>query len=59
MAATKSAQQPRYQIMADQPDCCGKCGRRLELVNATYIDGERVFLSHCGCCQHDVLIVED
>jgi hypothetical protein len=48
-----------YQTMPDQPDCCGKCGSRLALVEITYIDGEHVFLSRCGSCQRDVLIVED
>jgi hypothetical protein len=51
--------EPYYQIMSDQPDSCGKCGSRVALVDITYIDGERMFLSHCGYRQLDVLIVED
>ncbi len=48
-----------YQIMSDQPDCCGRCGSRLALVEITYVDGEQVFLSRCKSCQRDILIVED
>ncbi len=58
MGTEKAIPGSYYQIMSDQPDCCGKCGSRLVLVDATHIDGERAFLSHCKCCQTEVLIVE-
>lgn len=47
-----------YQIMSDQPDCCGECGRRLDLMEITEIDGEPVFRSRCNDCQRDILVVE-
>lgn len=50
---------PIYYIMSDQPDCCGKCGSRLELVELRVVDGERVFVSECIGCHRDVLIVEE
>lgn len=48
-----------YYIMSDQPDCCGKCGNRLEWVELRVIDGERVFVSECISCHREVLIVEE
>lgn len=48
-----------YQIMSDQPDCCGKCQSRLELIEIAMIDDERVFVSFCEECQREILIVED
>lgn len=48
-----------FQIMSDQPDCCGKCGSRLDLIKIVHMDGERVFVSHCDECLREVLIVED
>lgn len=54
-----SASHPAYQIMADQPDCCGKCGSRLELVEMKIVDQERVFVSWCLGCHRDVWVVED
>jgi hypothetical protein len=33
-----------YYIMSDQPDCCGRCGSRLDLLEIKVIDGERVFV---------------
>lgn len=48
-----------FYIMSDQPDCCGKCGTRLELLNIVQMEEERVFKSWCNECQHEVLIVED
>ena len=50
---------PIYYIVSDQPDCCGKCGSRLELVEIRMIDGERVFVSECFGCNREVLLVED
>ena len=50
---------PIYYIMSDQPDCCGKCGSRLELVELRVVDGERVFVSECIGCHREVLIVEE
>ena len=43
----KQADRPIYYIMSDQPDCCGKCGSRLDLVGIRVINGERVFVSEC------------
>jgi len=48
-----------YYIMSDQPDCCPKCQRRLDLVEIAMIDDERVFVNFCDECQREVLIVED
>ena len=50
---------PIYYIMSDQPDCCGKCGSRLDLIEIKFIDGERVFISKCLGCQREVLLVEE
>lgn len=55
----KQAGQPTYYIMSDQPDCCGKCGSRLDLVKIKVIDDERVFVSVCLGCHREVLIVEE
>lgn len=46
------------QIMSDQPDWCGTCGRRLELTEITEIDGERVLSCYCRDCQCAVLVCE-
>jgi hypothetical protein len=46
------------QIMSDQPDCCGKCGSRLDLISTTQIGVDEVFVSWCNECQREVLIVE-
>lgn len=48
-----------YYIMSDQPDCCGKCGNRLDLVEFIVVEGERVFVSECIGCHREVLIVEE
>ncbi len=48
-----------FQIMSDQPDCCGKCGSRLELIELVMINDESVFVFFCDECQRKVLIVED
>lgn len=50
---------PIYYIMSDQPDCCGKCGSRLDLIEIKLIDGERVFVTECLGCQREVLLVEE
>ena len=50
---------PIYHIMSDQPDCCKKCGSRLELLEIKEIDGERVFVSECLGCHREVLLVEE
>ena len=55
----KQADRPIYYIMSDQPDCCGKCGSRLELVEVRLIDDERVFVNICGECSREVLVVEN
>lgn len=48
-----------FYIMSDQPDCCGKCSSRLELIDIVQMEEERVFVSWCEECQREVLIVED
>ena len=49
-----------FYIMSDQPDCCGKCGSRLDLIKIVAMEKEdRVFVSWCEECQREVLIVED
>lgn len=55
----KQADNPIYYIMSDQPDCCGKCGSRLDLAEIGVVDGERVFISKCLGCHREVLIVEE
>ena len=50
---------PIYYIMSDQPDCCGKCGSRLDLVEIRVVDGERVFVNRCGECHREALVVEN
>jgi hypothetical protein len=50
---------PIYYIMSDQPDCCGKCGSRLDLVEIRVIGGEQVFVNNCGECHREVFIVEN
>lgn len=36
---------PIYFFMSDQPDCCGSCGSRLDLLEIVEMDGERIFVS--------------
>ena len=55
----KQADMPIYYIMSDQPDCCGKCGSRLDLLEVRMIDGERVFVSECLGCNCEVHVVEN
>jgi hypothetical protein len=50
---------PIYYIMSDQPDCCGKCGSRVDLLEIKMIDGERVFVTECLGCHREILIVEE
>lgn len=50
---------PIYYIMSDQPDCCGKCGGRLDLVEIRAVDEECVFVSECLGCHREVLIVDE
>ncbi|MBY0576036.1 MAG: hypothetical protein K2P67_05515 [Gallionellaceae bacterium] len=50
---------PIYYIMSDQPDCCGKCGSRVDLLEIKMIDGERVFVTECLGCHRETLIVEE
>lgn len=50
---------PIYYIMSDQPDCCGKCGSRVDLLEIKIIDGERVFVTECLGCHREILIVEE
>ncbi len=47
-----------YQGMSDQPDCCGTCGARLELIEI-YMEGtERVFACECLGCHRHIKVVE-
>jgi len=55
----ESAPDAVYYIMSDQPDCCPKCQRRLNLIKMVMIDDERVFVNFCEDCQREILIVED
>lgn len=48
-----------FYIMSDQPDCCPKCGCRLDMLEMVMIDSEQVFVKFCDECQREVLIVED
>lgn len=50
---------PIYYIMSDQPDCCGKCGSRVDLLEIKMIEGERVFVTECLGCHREILIVEE
>lgn len=59
LLANNQTDYPIYYIMSDQPDCCGKCGSRLDLKEIKVVDGERIFVNECLGCQREVLIVED
>lgn len=59
LLADNQTDYPIYYIMSDQPDCCGKCGSRLDLVELRMIDGERVFVNSCDECHREVLVVEN
>lgn len=48
-----------YYIMSDQPDCCGKCGSRVDLLEIKIIDDERIFVTECLGCHREILIVEE
>mgnify|MGYP003385093381 CR=1 FL=1 len=48
-----------YYVISDQPDCCGKCGSRVDLLEIKMIEGERVFVTECLGCHREILIVED
>ncbi|MBK9161486.1 MAG: hypothetical protein IPM27_07965 [Nitrosomonadales bacterium] len=50
---------PSYFIISDQPDTCGYCGARLELLEIKEIQGERVFVNECLGCKREILMVED
>jgi len=43
----RQVEAPNYFIMNDQPDTCGYCGARLELLEVKEIEGERVFVNEC------------
>ena len=55
----KKFAEPIYYIMSDQPDQCGQCGSRLDLLEIKVINGERVFASECLGCHREVLLVEE
>lgn len=60
MQLTKSQNDyPIYYIMSDQPDCCGRCRSRLDLLETKVIDGEFVFVTECLGCHRKILIVEE
>lgn len=48
-----------FFIMSDQPDCCGYCGSRLDLLEIVVMDSEQVYVSECLGCHREILIVED
>lgn len=50
---------PDFFIMSDQPDTCGYCGARLELLAIKEIEGERVFVNECSGCKREILMVEN
>lgn len=55
----KAADHPIYYIMSDQPDCCSKCGSRLDLKEIKVIEGEHIFVNECLGCHRKVLVVEN
>lgn len=55
----KQADHLIYHIMSDQPDCCSKCGSRLDLKEIKVVDGERIFVNECLGCHREVLLVEN
>jgi len=59
LLADNQTDYPICYIMSDQPDCCGKCGSRLDLVEIRIIGDERVFVNSCDECHREVLIVEN
>lgn len=59
LLADKQTDYPIYYIMSDQPDCCGKCGSRVDLLETKVIDGERIFVSECLGCHREILIIEE
>ncbi len=59
LLADNQTDYPVYYIMSDQPDCCGRCGSRLDLVEIRVIEGERVFVNSCNECHREVLVVEN
>ena len=50
---------PIFFIMSDQPDCCGYCGSRLDLLEIVMMEGEQVYVSECLDCHREILLVED
>lgn len=50
--------EPFYQGMSDQPDCCGSCGARLDLIDTKVVDDEVVYVCQCLGCSRDVWVVE-
>ncbi len=59
MRLTETQDGSIYYVMSDQPDCCGQCGSRLNLVEIKMIGGEQVFVSECLGCHNEVLLVEE
>lgn len=55
----KSEPDTIYYVMSDQPDCCPKCGCRLDMVELVMIDDEEVFVKFCPECRREILIVEE
>ena len=50
--------EPVYQGMSDQPDCCGSCGARLDLIETKVMDDELVYVCQCLDCQRKIWVVE-
>lgn len=48
-----------YYIVSDQPDCCGKCGSRLERIDTVMIEDETIYVTECLGCGKEVLLVDD
>ncbi len=50
--------EPVYQGMSDQPDCCGSCGARLDLIETKVVDEELVYVCQCLDCLRNFWVVE-
>jgi hypothetical protein len=55
---SKSQTERVYQGMSDQPDCCGSCGARLDLIETTVVDDELVYACQCLGCLREIWVVE-
>jgi hypothetical protein len=48
-----------YQIISDQPDCCGECGCRLDLIETIVVNGDHLFVAECLGCHSKVFLIEE